>query len=97
MQDFQSLRWIPTQPRHLDHPNTEFLLIGHSSGIEEAFKPDTKGDAEGKMPSEDEITIKEELLAGDEDLMYDIREDEMADVLLDLEKYSHDMKVETEF
>ena len=97
MQDFQSLRWIPTQPRHLDHPNAQFLLVGHSAGIEEAFKPDTKGAEKEKKPAEDEIMIKEELLEGEEDLMYNIKEDEVADVLLDLEKYSHDMKVETEF
>lgn len=98
MNDFQSLRWIPTQPRHLDHANTQFLLIGHTSGIQEAFKPDTKGAAKENMPAEDEVTIKEEPLEGEEDLMYDIKEDEVSDVLLNLEKYAHGLKnVETEF
>lgn len=97
MDDFQSRRWIPTQPRHLDYPKTQFLLIGHRSGIQEAFKPDTKGAAE-KKPAEDEMTIKEEPIEGEEDLMYDIKEDEVSDVLLHLEKYAHSLKnVETEF
>lgn len=97
MDDFQSRRWIPTQPRHLDHEKTQFLLIGHKSGIQEAFKPDTKGASE-KKPAEDEVTIKEEPLEGEEDLMYDIKEDEVSDVLPDLERYAHSLKnVETEF
>lgn len=109
MDDFQSLRWIPTQPRHLDHDNTQFLLIGHTSNIEEAFKPDAKtskdsesergGESRGnEHEHEHEITIKEEPLEGEEDLMYDIKEDEVAGVLLDLEKYAHGLRrIETEF
>ena len=98
MNDFQSLRWIPTQPRHLDYSNTQFLLIGHTSGIQKAFSPDTKGAERETKPSEDEVRIKEEPLEGEEDLLYDIKEDEVAEVLLDLEKYAHVMKkVETDF
>lgn len=98
MNDFQSLRWIPTQPRHLNYPKTQFLIIGHSSGIEKAFEPDTKGAAKEKKPAEDEVTIKEEELEGEEDLLYDIKEDEVSTVLLGLEKYAHQLKnVETEF
>ena len=98
MDDFQSLRWIPTQPRHLDYPNTQFLLIGHTSGIEKAFEPDTKTAARETKPATDEITIKEEPIEGEEDILYDIKQDEVSDVLLDLEKYAHELKkVQTEF
>lgn len=100
MDDFRSLRWIPTQPRHLDYDNAQFLLIGHKSGIQEAFKPDTKRGREKAKEKEEEedIVIKEEPLEGEEDLMYEIKEDEVSDVLLDLEKYAHELKnIETEF
>ncbi|SPO07408.1 uncharacterized protein DNG_10102 [Cephalotrichum gorgonifer] len=96
MDDFESLRWIPTQPRHLEYENTQFLLIGHTSSIEKAFRGDGK-EVKDSTP-EDEITIKEELLEGDEDLLYDIKEDEVSSILLDLEKYAHGLKnIETEF
>lgn len=55
---------MPTQPKHLDYVNTQFLLIGESSGLDKAMQPsekDQKSDREGpleemgKLEGEDEI------------------------------------------
>ncbi|KAI0965503.1 hypothetical protein F4678DRAFT_334391 [Xylaria arbuscula] len=48
LEEFRSLRWMPSQPHHLDYVNTQFLLIGESSGIAKATKPQKEDKQEGK-------------------------------------------------
>ncbi|UNI17619.1 hypothetical protein JDV02_003950 [Purpureocillium takamizusanense] len=38
-QEFRSLRWLPSQPDHLDYVNAQVLLVGESSGIDKALEP----------------------------------------------------------
>lgn len=61
-----------TQPKHLDYPNTQFLLIGESSGIQKATEPQ-KDQKEGQEKPieeleklEDEDTHRVEGLQGDD-------------------------------
>ncbi|KLU85129.1 hypothetical protein MAPG_04160 [Magnaporthiopsis poae ATCC 64411] len=76
MKDFGSLRWLPSQPRHLDYPNTQLLLIGESSGLEKATGVKRKKGEDGGDESseagetleelEDEDTKRMRHLAGDQ-------------------------------
>lgn len=43
MEEFRSLRWLPSKPEHLDYANTQVLLVGESSGIGKATEMQ-KGD-----------------------------------------------------
>ncbi|KAI6090681.1 hypothetical protein F4821DRAFT_255915 [Hypoxylon rubiginosum] len=69
---FRALRWTATEPKHLDYPNTQFLLIGESSGLEKATEPqkDQKEDQEKPIEEleklEDEDTHRMEGLQGDD-------------------------------
>lgn len=67
MDEFRSLRWMPSHPKHLDYPNAQFLIIGESSGLDkatEALDRDTRHDKETpleemeKLEGEDEIRVK---------------------------------------
>ena len=58
---------MPLQPRLLDYENTQFLLIGESSGIEPALQPqdqdqekttETPKEEMEKLEGEDEIRVK---------------------------------------
>lgn len=67
LDEFRSLRWMPSQPKHLDYVNTQILLIGESSGLDkatEAQPEDEKTDTDTpleemeKLEGEDEIRVK---------------------------------------
>ena len=68
MDEFRSLRWLPSQPKHLDYINTQFLLIGESQGdlgkATEQQPRDEQNDKETpleemeKLEGEDEIRVK---------------------------------------
>ncbi|KAI2775940.1 hypothetical protein F4815DRAFT_372309 [Daldinia loculata] len=69
---FRGLRWVATQPKHLDYVNTQFLLIGESSGIKKATEPQ-RGQKDGQEDPveeleklEDEDTHRMESLPGDD-------------------------------
>ncbi|KAJ3560878.1 hypothetical protein NPX13_g9153 [Xylaria arbuscula] len=73
LDEFRSLRWMPSQPHHLDYTNTQFLLIGESSGIEKATEPQKEDEKEGKEKPEEELeklededTHRMEMLKGDD-------------------------------
>lgn len=55
LDEFRSLRWMGTLPKHLI-PNAQFLLVGESSGPDKAMQPDDKADQ-----SEDKEQPMEEL------------------------------------
>lgn len=65
--EFRSLRWMPTQPKHLDYANTNMLLIGESGGLDKATEVQTEDEKKDtdtpleemeKLEGEDEIRVK---------------------------------------
>lgn len=68
MKEFRSLRWMPTQPKHLNYEYCQFLMIGEGEkGLEKATEPqekDVKHDKTApleemeKLEEEDEMRIK---------------------------------------
>jgi hypothetical protein len=59
---------MPLQPKHLDFPNTQFLIIGEGQGsADKALQPQPQDEKEGKetpmeemekLEGEDEIRVK---------------------------------------
>ncbi|KAK4234808.1 hypothetical protein C8A03DRAFT_18358 [Achaetomium macrosporum] len=81
-EEFRSLRWVPTQPKHLDYVNTQFLLVGESSGVEKALAQQTEDEKEGKAePAEEMEKLEEE----DMQRMKDLREDDSERIFADLQ------------
>ncbi|KAI9727826.1 MAG: hypothetical protein M1834_007973 [Cirrosporium novae-zelandiae] len=80
LDEFKSLRWIPLQPKFLDYPNTQFLIIGE--GLEDISKTtepqpkDKKHDKETPLEEmeklEDEDQIRVEHLKGDDSVFDDL-------------------------
>lgn len=69
MDEFRSLRWIPSKPEHLNYANAQILLVGESSGIRKATEPqgdDEKGPLEVMEELEDEDWTRMKHLSGDE-------------------------------
>lgn len=58
--DFRSLRWSGTTPKHLDYVNTQFLLIGEGPGIDKAMEPQKQDQKDGKEEPEEELIKLEE-------------------------------------
>ncbi|KAI1165538.1 hypothetical protein F5B18DRAFT_155083 [Nemania serpens] len=93
--EFRELRWIPSQPRHLDYVNSQVLLIGESSGIEKATRPPKEEDGESKEAPRKELQKLE-----DEDThrMEALREDDSMAIFADLGALAKDYpKLETTF
>ncbi len=57
MDEFRGLRWMPLQPKHLDYPNAQLLLIGDSHGLDNATEALDREEME-KLEGEDEIRVK---------------------------------------
>ncbi|KAI0003885.1 hypothetical protein F4779DRAFT_601037 [Xylariaceae sp. FL0662B] len=71
LDEFRALRWMATQPKHLDFVNTQFLLVGESSGIKQATEPQKREEGNEKPLEEmekleDEDTHRMESLQGDD-------------------------------
>ncbi|KAK3941984.1 hypothetical protein QBC46DRAFT_285174 [Diplogelasinospora grovesii] len=93
--EFRSLRWVPTQPKHLDYVNTQFLLIGESSGIEKAAEPQKKGKGKGKVEPLEEM---EELEEEEEKRMKSLGKDDSDRIFADLQAHMKDHpKLQTTF
>lgn len=58
--EFGGLRWMPSLPKHLDYPNTQFLMVGESSGIEKAAEPQEENGEEGEDEPKEEMEKLEE-------------------------------------
>ena len=67
MNEFRGLRWMPLQPKYLDYPNAQFLIIGESRGLDHATKAQDRDQRHGretpleemeKLEGEDEIRVK---------------------------------------
>ncbi|XXH04110.1 hypothetical protein Hte_010522 [Hypoxylon texense] len=94
LDEFRSLRWMGTQPKHLDYPNTQFLLIGESSGIQKATEPQ-KGQEEGQEKPIEEL---EKLEDEDTHRMEDLQGDDSAAIFADLHAHAKDYpKLQTTF
>lgn len=79
-EEFRDLRWMPSLPKHLDFPNTQFILIGESSGIEKATEPQ-KDQKEGEQDPKEEI---EQLEEEDLERMRNISSNDSARIFEDL-------------
>jgi hypothetical protein len=93
LEEFRALRWAPLNPKHLNYPNTQFLLVGESSGIQKATEP--QKDAEG-----DEAPLEELEKLEDEDThrMQDLKGDDSTAIFTDLEARAADYpKLQTTF
>ncbi|RYP74134.1 hypothetical protein DL771_003192 [Monosporascus sp. 5C6A] len=91
--EFRSLRWIGTNPKHLDVVKTQFLLIGESSGIQKATEPQKK--AEG---NEEPIEELEKLEDEDTRRMEHLKGDDSSSIYSDLEVHAKDYpKLRTTF
>ncbi|KAL2175493.1 uncharacterized protein P884DRAFT_312429 [Thermothelomyces heterothallicus CBS 202.75] len=82
LEEFRSLRWVPTQPKHLDYVNTQILLIGESSGTDKALEPQKEDQEEGKAEPAEEM---EELEEEDEKRMKSLADDDAGRIYADLQ------------
>ncbi|KAK4039750.1 hypothetical protein C8A01DRAFT_36287 [Parachaetomium inaequale] len=95
LEEFRSLRWVPTQPKHLDYVNTQFLLVGESSGTEKALQPQNEDQEQGKAePAEEVERLEEE----DAERMKGLSEDDSGRIFADLQVHAGDYpKLQTTF
>ncbi|KAF4449876.1 hypothetical protein F53441_6911 [Fusarium austroafricanum] len=93
--EFRSLRWLPSKPAHFDYVNAQILLIGESSGIEKAVEPQKKDQKEGKEEPE---TVLEHLEDDDVKRMKHLAHDQSAAIYADLHAQAKDYpKMQTTF
>jgi hypothetical protein len=81
MKEFRSRRWMPTQPSHIDHASTQFLMVGEESGVEKALEPQ---DEDKKAGKEDPMEELEKLQDEDTRRMEGLGEDDTAAIFADL-------------
>ncbi|KAL2024252.1 hypothetical protein VTK56DRAFT_9408 [Thermocarpiscus australiensis] len=87
LEEFRSLRWVPTQPKHLDYVNTQFLLVGESSGVEKALEPQREDQKEGKAEPAEEM---EKLEDEDTQRVKGLSEDDAGRIFADLQVHAGD-------
>ncbi|KAK3694187.1 hypothetical protein B0T22DRAFT_506479 [Podospora appendiculata] len=95
LKEFRSLRWMPTLPKHLDYVNTQFLLIGESSGVEKALETQKKDQKAGvEEPAEELEKLEEE----DAVRMKHLNKDDASRIFADLEVHAKEFpKLQTTF
>ncbi len=95
LEEFHSLRWVPTRPKHLDYVNTQVLLVGESSGVTKALEPQEESAKEGMAEPQEEM----EKLEDDDALrMEGLGRDDSERVFADLQADSSDYpKLQTTF
>ncbi|KAI0836616.1 hypothetical protein F5Y06DRAFT_305075 [Hypoxylon sp. FL0890] len=94
LDEFRGLRWVATQPKHLDFPNTQFLLIGESSGIQKATEPQKGQEEDQEKPREELEKLEDE----DTHRMEGLQGDDSAAVFADLHARAQDYpKLQTTF
>lgn len=92
---FRSLRWMPTQPKHLDYANAQVLLVGESGGLEKALQSGTKDSEDGNANALEEL---EKLEEEDTARTQDLGADDSAAIFADLEAQAKDLaKLKTTF
>lgn len=93
--EFRSLRWLPSKPAHFDYVNAQILLIGESEGIEKAVEPQKKDQKDGKEEPE---TVLEHLEDDDVKRMKHLADDQSAAIYADLHVHAKDYpKLQTTF
>ena len=79
MDEFRGRRWMPLQPKHLEYPNAQLLIIGESRGLDHATEALDRDQRNGKetpleemekLEGEDEIRVKH--LQGDDAVFADL-------------------------
>ncbi|KAI1758929.1 hypothetical protein GGR53DRAFT_192013 [Hypoxylon sp. FL1150] len=91
---FRALRWTATEPKHLDYPNTQFLLIGESSGLEKATEPQKEQKKDQEKPIEELEKLEDE----DTHRMEGLQGDDSAAIFADLHARAQDYpKLQTTF
>ncbi|KAM0254003.1 hypothetical protein ACHAQJ_006973 [Trichoderma viride] len=94
-EEFRDLRWIPSQPHHLDYDNAQILLIGESSGIKKALEPQEEDE---KAHKEEPLEVMEELEEQDLKRMRHMPGDRSASIYADLKAHAEDYpKLQTTF
>lgn len=86
---------MSTQPKHLDYVNTQFLLVGESSGVEKALEPQKADEKENKETPAEELEKLEE-----EDLqrLKGLSDDDSGRIFADLQVHADDYpKLQTTF
>lgn len=95
MDEFRTLRWLPSRPEHLDYVNAQILLIGESSGLKKALQLQKDDEMEGK---EEPKEVLEHLEEEDLNRMRNLPGDQSASVFADLTIHAKDYpKLETTF
>lgn len=95
LDEFRSLRWMGTLPKHLV-PSSQFLLVGESSGIQKAMQPDQKDEKDSKK--EQPIKEMEELEHEDAERMEQLGKDDSDAIFADLEAQAKSYpKLQTKF
>jgi hypothetical protein len=64
MKKFGKLRWLPTEPEHLDYDATQFLIIGEGlgeTGKATEEQPKDKKDGQKESPEEEMEKLEEEV------------------------------------
>ena len=86
---------MSTLPKHLDYVNTQFLLVGESSGVEKALEPQKADEKENKEePAEELEKLEEEDLQRLKGLSDDDSERIFADLKVNADGYP---KLQTTF
>lgn len=86
---------MPTQPEHLDFVNTQFLMIGDSSGVDKALEPQKADQEKGNEKPLDEM---EKLEEEDTKRMKGLSKDDSVSIFTDLEVHAKDYpKLQTTF
>jgi hypothetical protein len=95
LEEFHTLRWMGTKPKHLDYVNAQVLLVGDSSGIDKALEPQKEDQKDNvKEPAEEMEKLEEE----DIERMKALSEDDSGRVFADLEVRAKDYpKLQTTF
>lgn len=86
---------MSTLPKHLDYVNTQFLLVGESSGVEKALEPQKADEKENKEEPAKELEKLEE-----EDLqrLKGLSDDDSGRIFADLKVNADDYpKLQTTF
>ncbi|KAK4454705.1 hypothetical protein QBC34DRAFT_392413 [Podospora aff. communis PSN243] len=95
LEEFRTLRWMGTLPKHLDYVNTQILLVGESSGVKKAREPQKEDKKDGvEEPAEELEKLEEE----DLERMKALSDDDTGRVFADLDAHAKEYpKLQTTF
>ncbi|KAK0632924.1 hypothetical protein B0T14DRAFT_416399 [Immersiella caudata] len=95
LEEFRTLRWMGTLPKHLDYVSTQILLVGESSGFKKALEPQKEDKKDGvEKPAEEMDKLEQE----DLERMKALSDDDSGRVFADLEAHAQDYpKLQTTF